>query len=53
MDEKTRPLPLTCRRDLERAERKARGGDEEAETTETVMVTALDLEDAWKKSAEG
>ena len=49
-----RHSPLTaCRRDLERAERKARGGDEEAETTETVMVTALDLEDAWKKSAEG
>ena len=40
------------RRDLERQEKKAKGDDlDDGESS--AVITALDLEDAWRKSSEG
>ena len=39
------------RKDIQRQEKKARG--EDLDESETAVITALDLEDSWKKSAEG
>ena len=44
-------MVFVCRKDVERQERKAKGGDDFEE--EAAVITAMDLEDAWKKSAEG
>ena len=40
------------RRDLERQAKKAKGDDME-DGESSAVITALDLEDAWRKSSEG
>ena len=41
------------RKDLQRQAKKAKGSELDEGDAAAAVITALDLEDAWKKSAEG
>lgn len=50
-----RPLSKACfvRKDLQRQANKAKGTEQEDGDAGAAIITALDIEDGWKKSAEG